>query len=130
MGFFSKIFGERVPDKQPVHLTDENFEQEVLRSEIPVVVDFWGDGCAPCSRLEPIIMKLAGKYDGEVKICEAHVKHNLRFARQFNVRSTPTVLYLRPRGRLAERVAGFRGRLYHEEIIDTELLDKPRPDAQ
>lgn len=127
MGFLDKIFGESIPDKQPLRLTDANFDQEVMRSEIPVVVDFWGPSCAPCAKLEPIIMKLAGKYDGRVKVCEASVPDNIRAAQKLQVRGTPTVLFFGPRGVLKERVVGFRGRAYHEEIIDTELLGQPAP---
>ncbi len=129
MGFFSKIFGESIPDKQPVHLTDANFDEEVRNSDIPVVVDFWGDGCAPCAKLEPVMLKLAGKYDGEVKVCEAYVKDNIRAAQSFQIRSTPSLLFFRPRGRLAERVVGFHGRMYLEEVIDVALLDKPNPNT-
>jgi thioredoxin 1 len=125
MGILSKIFGDSAPDKLPVSLTDANFDEEVLKSDIPVVVDFWGPGCAPCAKLEPILMKLAGKYDGRVKVCEAAIPQNIKAAQKFSVRGTPTLLYFRPRGRLVERVVGFRGRVYHEEIIDTELLDEP-----
>lgn len=129
MGLLNKIFGESVPDKQPVHVTDQNFDDEVMRSDIPVVVDFWGQGCAPCTKLEPVMMKLAGKYDGKVKVCEAPVAETIRGAQRFNVRGTPTVLFFKPRGQLVERVVGFRGRVYHEEIIDTDLLGLPSRDA-
>lgn len=125
MGILSKIFGPSIPERQPISLTDENFEEEVMRSEIPVVVDFWNDGCPPCAKLEPVMMKLAGQFEGRVKVCEAYARKNIRAAQQFKLRSTPTVLYFRPRGRLAGRVTGFRGRLYHEEVIRTDLLDEP-----
>lgn len=129
MGLLSKIFGESIPDKQPVHVTDANFDEEVLRSEIPVVVDFWGQNCAPCAKLEPVMMKLAGKYDGQVKVCEAPVRETVRAAQRYNIRGTPTVLFFGPRGQLVERVVGFRGRVYHEEIIDSDLLGKADAEA-
>ena len=47
MGLIKRIFGERVPDRQPVHLTSANFNEEVLQSDVPVVIDFWGPGCGP-----------------------------------------------------------------------------------
>lgn len=122
MGLLSKIFGDSIPDRPPVHVTDANFDEEVLRSSIPVVIDFWGDNCAPCAKLEPVMLKLAGKYEGRVKVCEASVRETLKAAQRYNVRGTPTVLFFRPRGQLVERVVGFRGRVYHEEIIDSELL--------
>lgn len=121
MGFLKKLFGDSIPDKQPVHLTDENFNAEVLDSEIPVIVDFWGPGCPPCKQLEPVIMKLAGKYDGRVKVCEANTRETIAAAQRYNIRATPSVLYFAPGGRLVTQVRGFRGRLYHEEILQVEF---------
>lgn len=122
MSVLERIFGKRIEQKQPVELTDENYEEIVLKSNLPVVVDVWGERCPPCSRLEPIIMTLAGKYDGDVVVAELNASRYPRTVVSLGVRSTPTVLYYRPRGRLVERVSGFRGRLYHEEVIDNELL--------
>ena len=116
MGIFSKIFGDSAPKKQPVSLTDANFHQEVLKSDIPVLVDVWSDGCPPCKQLEPIVMRLAGKYDGKVKVCELHPSRGPKMLRKLNIRGTPTVLYYR-KGVLVERIVGFKGSLYHEDII-------------
>ncbi len=123
MGLLSKLFGKR-EEKPPFHLTDENWQKEVLESELPVVVDFWGPNCAPCDQLAPIMMQLAAKYDGRVKICEAKIGDNRRSAGKHRIMGTPTVLYFRPRGKLVERVVGFRGWLYHDEIITTDLLPR------
>ena len=123
MGLLNRIFGDSVPDKQPMHLTDENFTEEVLRSKVPVIVDFWGPGCPPCKKLEPVMMKLAGKYDGHIKVCEANTRETLQAAQQFKIRATPSVLYFAPGGRLVTQVRGFKGRLYHEEILEVEFPD-------
>lgn len=122
MGILKKIFGEPIPEKLPTTVTDANFDEIVMQSEIPVVVDIWGQGCPPCKRLEPIMMKLAGKYEDDVLVCEMNAAQNPRTTVRFNVRSTPTLLYFRAHGHLIERVNGFRGRLYHEEVINTDLL--------
>lgn len=121
MGWLGKLIGVQ-EKKPPVHLTDEVFEAEVLRSDVPVVVDFWGEQCPPCKQLEPVMMALAATYEGRVKVCEAAVRQNIKAAQRFGVRGTPTVLYFRPGGQLVERTVGFRGSRYHEEVIDTELL--------
>lgn len=120
MSIFSKLFSGS-PKKQPTHVDDTNFDDEVLKSDVPVLVDVWNDGCAPCKQLEPIMMSLAGEYDGRVKVCELHIRTGMKVAQRYQVRGTPTVLYFRD-GRLVERVVGFRGSLYHREIIDNELL--------
>ncbi len=124
MGLLSKIFGESIPDKQPVHLTEENFLEEVMKSDVPVIVDFWGPGCPPCKKLEPVMMKLAGKYDGKVKVCEANARENMTAGRKYNIRSTPSVLYFAPGGKLITRVVGFKGRLYHEQILAVEFAEE------
>jgi thioredoxin 1 len=121
MGFLNRLFGDSVPDKQPLHLTDDNFVEEVLNSDVPVVVDFWGPGCPPCKKLEPVMMKLAGKYDGHIKVCEANTRENLQAVRRFKIRSTPSVLYFAPGGALVTQVRGFKGRLYHEEVLEAEF---------
>lgn len=115
MGFFGKLLG-LTPKKMPVHVEDANFDAEVLRSPLPVILDVWGPNCAPCKRLEPILMQLAAEYDGRVKICEMSVELGPRSCASLGVRGTPTMIYMRD-GRELERVVGLRGSLYHEETI-------------
>lgn len=116
MGFFSNLLGI-VPKQQPVHLDDANFEAEVLRSELPVLVDVWGAKCAPCRRLEPVVMELAAQYRGKVKVCELAAETAPRSMALLQVQSTPTVLYFQA-GKELERVQGFRGSLYHQQTIE------------
>jgi len=121
MGFFAKLFGLG-PQVLPLHVDDANFEAEVMRSEIPVMLDVWGPNCAPCKQLEPIVIGLTKKYQGRVRVAELNAAEAPRAARRLGVRGTPTVLYFRD-GKEVERVVGLRGELYHDEIIQTELLD-------
>ncbi len=125
MGFFSKLLGLE-PETLPLHIDDENFEREVLRSTVPVMIDVWGPSCAPCKQLEPIVIRLVKRYEGRVKVAELNVEQAPRAARRLGVRGTPTVVYFRDRKEV-ERVVGLRGELYHDEIIRTELLDEPPP---
>jgi thioredoxin 1 len=122
MGFLSKLFGPREPKLMPVSIDDDNFEREVMKSELPVMLDIWGPGCAPCKQLEPIVIRFANEYRGRVKVAELNAENAPRTMRRLRVRGTPTVLYYRGR-REVERVVGFRGEPYHREIIETELLD-------
>lgn len=75
-----------------IQLTDENFEQEVLKSDIPVLVDFWAEWCVPCKMLGPVIEELAGEYAGKVKVCKLDVDEAPTTAGQFSVQSIPTVM--------------------------------------
>jgi thioredoxin 1 len=127
MGILSKIFGEK-KKVQPVSVTDENFEDEVRRSDLPVMLDIWGPSCVHCRRLEPIIMRLASRYEGKIKVAEMNAAAARRTAMVLGVRGTPTVIYFKG-GREIERVAGFRGELYHSEIIETEFLGEEHESA-
>lgn len=124
MGWLSRLFGGAAK-KLPVHVDDANFRAEVLESELPVVLDVWGPGCAPCKQLEPVVMALAARYDGRVKVAELNAAESPEAASQLAVRGTPTVIYFRG-GREVERTVGFRGSLWHQEIIETELLGEGR----
>ena len=121
MGFLSKLFGPKQPEVWPVHIDDENFKAEVTRSPIPVLLDVWGPGCAPCKQLEPIIVRLATRYQGRVKVAEINAAEAPRTMQKLGVMGTPTVLYFKD-GHVVERVVGFRGELYHAQFIDEELL--------
>jgi len=120
MGILSKIFGE-TRKVQPVPVTDATFEEEVVRSKLPVVLDIWSPTCAHCKKLEPIMMTIASKYDGRVKVAELNAAACPMASARLGVRGTPTVVYFRE-GAEVERVIGFRGELYHMEIVENELL--------
>ncbi len=109
------------PQKEPDHITDANFKTEVLKSDIPVLLDVWSFGCQPCKALVPTIMKLAAKYEGRVKVAELNISQNPRTAGRLGVRGTPTVLFFK-NGKIIERVVGLRGQHYYEDIIENDLL--------
>lgn len=121
MGLFSRLFGPAKPKIQPTHVDDSNFRAEVLRAELPVVVDVWSPGCGPCRMLEPIIMDLASAYDGRVKVVELNAAEAALTAARHGVMGTPTVLFFK-KGREVERVVGFVGSRYLREAIDEVLL--------
>ncbi len=115
MSFLGKLFG-LTPKKMPFHLDDANFEAEVFTSNLPVLIDVWGPSCGPCKQLEPIIMDLAARYDGRVKVCELSAAGAPRAATLLRVQHTPTVFYFLE-GRELERIPGFRSSLFHEQSI-------------
>lgn len=71
----------------------ENFEAEVVKSDIPVVVDLWGPNCAPCLALMPSVEELAKEYDGKIKFCKLNVGENRRLAISLKVMAVPTILF-------------------------------------
>lgn len=105
----------------PTHVDDSNFAAEILREFGPVMLDVWGPDCVPCRQLEPIVMRLAKRYQGRVKVAELNAALAPRAAARLGVRGTPTVIYF-DRGREVERVVGFRGEAWHDEIIQTEFF--------
>ena len=76
-------------------ISDVNFETEVSKSALPVVVDFWAPWCGPCRALGPVIEKVSESYKGQVKFCKLNVDENRTIAGKFGVRSIPTVIYFK-----------------------------------
>ena len=87
--------------------TDANFEELVLKSERPVVVDFWAAWCGPCKMVAPEMEKLAAKYDGSVDVVKVDVDANPRLSQAFNIMSIPTIAFFKPGGQ-PQGVVGFR----------------------
>jgi thioredoxin 1 len=103
-----------------VTFTDSGFDQEVLRSEVPVLVDFWGDGCPPCRQIAPTIETLACEYTGKVKIGKLHVDSNNATAMRYRVRSIPTLLLFKG-GQVVEQRVGAAGRSELMKMIEGHL---------
>lgn len=90
---------------KPITFTDDNFNEEVIKSDLPVVVDFWATWCGPCRMIAPIMEELAEKYNGKVKIGKLDVDENQQTAIKYGVRSIPTVLILKG-GEVVDTVIG------------------------
>jgi thioredoxin 1 len=75
-----------------VAVTEKNFEEEVIASEVPVIVDFWADWCMPCKMITPVLEELDKEYDGQLKIAKLDVDDQPALAHQYNVVSIPTLL--------------------------------------
>jgi thioredoxin 1 len=89
------------------HATDANFEELVLKSERPVVVDFWAAWCGPCRMVAPELEKLAEKYDGAVDVVKVDVDANPALSQAFNILSIPTIAFFQP-GKQPMGVQGFK----------------------
>jgi thioredoxin 1 len=79
-------------DKSIVHTSDASFENDVLQSNTPVLVDFWAEWCGPCKAIAPILEELAPHYEGKVRIVKLNVDSNGATGAKFNIRSIPTLL--------------------------------------
>ena len=86
-------------------VTDNSFEQDVLQSDQPVLVDFWAAWCAPCRMLNPTVEAIAEKYAGSAKVVKLNVDENPRTAAQFQIQSIPTMLLFKD-GKLIDRLIG------------------------
>ena len=75
-----------------IKLTDQNFEQEVLRADMPVLVDFWASWCGPCRMLAPVIAEIAEEYAGKVKVGKVNVDEQPNLANRYGIASIPTVM--------------------------------------
>jgi thioredoxin len=89
------------------HATDATFEELVLKSDKPVVVDFWAAWCGPCRMVAPEMERLAAKYEGAVDVVKVDVDANPQIQRAFNIMSLPTIAYFAP-GKQPMGVVGFR----------------------
>ncbi len=103
---------------KPIVVTDDNFEEEVLKSPLPVLVDFWADWCGPCKMMEPVIEEIASEYEDKIKVAELNVDENNLLASRYGIQSIPTLIL-------------FKGKIILEEIIGVQskenlkrILDK------
>ena len=99
-----------------IHLTAENFEKEVLQSEIPVLVDFYAEWCGPCKMLSPVIDEIAKEYEGKAKICRVNVDDEIELAQQYRVMSVPTVLIFK-NGQVSGTSIGYVGKEKLTEML-------------
>ena len=88
-----------------IEFTDDNFDTEVLKSHLPVLVDFWAEWCGPCKMITPIVEEIAGDYAGKVKVGKVNVDFNNQVAMQYGIRSIPSLLVFKG-GAVANQIVG------------------------
>ena len=87
------------------HVSDKNFEAEVLKSNLPVLVDFWAEWCGPCRVISPIVEEIANDLKGKLKVAKVNVDESQELAAQFNIMSIPTLLVFK-KGQPVEQMVG------------------------
>ncbi len=96
-----------------IKLTDQNFEQEVLHADLPVLVDFWASWCGPCRMLSPVIAEIAEEYAGKVKVGKVNVDEQPNLANRYGIASIPTVMLFK-----------------NGEVVNTSLGYRPKNDLE
>jgi thioredoxin 1 len=103
-----------------VTVKDDNFESEVLKSGVPVLVDFWAEWCGPCRMVAPVLDELADEMDGKVRIVKLNVDENQQIAYQFQVQSIPTFILFK-NGQMADRMMGAMPKAAFQKFLDRNL---------
>ncbi len=99
---------------------NDNFDREVLQSDVPVLVDFWAQWCGPCQMVGPVIDELATEYRGKVKVGKVDVDTAGELAGRFGVQNIPTVV-LFDKGQAVERIVGARAKRDYKKVVDSRL---------
>ena len=99
-----------------ITITKENFENEVIKSDIPVFIDFWATWCGPCQMMSPVVAELADEYEGKVKVCKVNVDEEPELASVFNVSSIPMFTVIK-NGKLTDSTVGAMPKEKLEQML-------------
>lgn len=110
---------------KPVHVSEQTFEQEVIKAPTPVLVDFWAEWCGPCRMVAPIVEEFAQDYEGKLKVAKVDVDENQNLAMRFNIMSIPTLGIFKG-GQLVERIVGYMPKGELKRRVDAALVPAVR----
>ncbi len=107
---------------EPIEITDDNFQEEVLNSDIPVLVDFWADWCQPCKMIAPSVAQVADEYDGKIKVGKLDVDSNPRTSTALNIRGIPALLIFNE-GKTIDQIIGAVPKSIIQKKLDEALAE-------
>ncbi|MFH0942443.1 MAG: thioredoxin [Chloroflexota bacterium] len=105
---------------EPLAISDQDFEEKVIKAKKPVLVDFWAPWCRPCLMLAPVLKDLAGEYQGKIDFAKLDVDQNPKTASRYQVMSIPTVIVFK-KGKPAAHLVGFKPREELKKALDAAL---------
>ncbi|MEX2403900.1 MAG: thioredoxin TrxA [Balneolales bacterium] len=105
---------------KPIALTDDSFDNEVLKSDQPVLVDFWAEWCGPCRMIGPIVEELAGEYEGKLKVGKVDVDSNPQISTKYNIRSIPALLIFK-NGEVVDQIVGAVPKVELKKQLDAQV---------
>jgi len=105
---------------QIVYTSDANFDNDVLKSSVPVLVDYWAEWCGPCKMIAPILDEIAGDYQGKLKIAKVNVDENQQITQKYGIRSIPTLMIFKDGNVQAQKV-GAMSKSQLAAFIETNL---------
>jgi len=109
-----------VSDKKIVHVTDDTFEQEVLQSHTPVLVDYWAEWCGPCKMIAPALDQIASEYEGRLKVTKLNIDENQATPPKYGIRGIPTLMLFK-NGNLEATKVGALSKQQLAAFIDSNI---------
>jgi thioredoxin 1 len=106
--------------EQIVHVTDETFEPQVLKSDLPVLVDYWAEWCGPCKAVAPILDEVAKEYDGKLRVAKLNVDDNIEVPKKYNIRGIPTLMLFK-NGNMEAMKVGALSKSQLTAFLDSNL---------
>lgn len=103
-----------------VHLTEKNFQEEVIKSSLPVLVDFWAEWCMPCKKIAPIVDEVAKEYSGKIKVAKVNIDEGQGIASKYGIMSIPTLIIFKD-GKAIDQVVGFLSKQQLKSKIEENL---------
>ena len=107
-----------------ITVSDAEFEQSVIQSDKPVLVDFWAEWCQPCKMLSPTVEELAGEYEDKILVGKLNVDDNPSIATQFGIRGIPTLLFFKG-GKVVQQMVGVKSKAEIKKVSEGDLLASP-----